>query len=250
MKKVIIFWPVAILFALSLMLSPNFAQADYVIKKIKHTDEFAMMGQTQPAKDEEGTTWMAKDKMRQDEGKDRTTIVRFDLKKIYLIDHAKKTYSEIDLPVDMEKILPPQSKQMFQMIQASASVTATEESQTIKNWKCKKYLVEIALSMMGMSMPIKMEIWASKDVGIDLNLYNKFNAEILSTNPMFKGLAEELKKMEGYPVLTKVSMNIMGAEQKYKEELVSAEEKDAPAGTYDPPKDYSITSFDPMEQKE
>lgn len=240
---------VVLIFAILILYFPSPAKADFHIKKIKHTDAVTIMGQTQPAKDEEGATWMSEDKMREDEGTSKTTIIRFDLKKIFVIDHEKKEYSEIDLPIDLEKALPPEAKQMAQMMQVTPKVTDTEETQKIKDWNCKKYLVEVAISMMGMNMPMKMEMWVTKDLGIDLDLYEKFYSEMISMQPMFKGFADEFKKIDGYPVLTLFSMSMMGTETKYREEVISAEKKDAPPGTYDQPTGYSKASYNPFQQK-
>lgn len=250
MRKKLFFWFTALVFVFSIILCPTQAKADIYIKKIKHTDAVTIMGQTQPAKDEEGATWMAKEKMREDEGENKTTIIRFDLNKIYVIDHTQKTYSEIDLPIDLEKMLPAEAKQMMQMMQVTPKVTETNETKKIKDWNCKKYIVEIGISMMGMNMPMKMEMWVSKDLGIDLKLYEKFYTEFLGLQPMFKDFAEEFKKIEGYPVLTLFSMTMMGTETKYQEEVVSVEKKDAPAGTYDLIQGYSKTeTFNPFQQR-
>jgi len=238
------------LIALSFLISPISSKADFYIKKLRHTDAVTIMGQTQPAKDDEGGTWLAKDKMREDQGENQTFIIRFDLNKIYFLDHSKRTYSEMDLPIDLEKILPPEAKQMMQMMQASSKVTDTSETQKIKNWNCKKYLVEISMSMMGMSMPMKMEMWATKDIGIDLKIYNKFSEEMLALNPMTRNFVEEFKKIDGYPVLTNFSMTMMGAETKYREEVVSVEEKGAPPGIYDLPQGYTKSVYNPFEQRD
>jgi hypothetical protein len=248
MKKSAIFVSLILLLVFAFVLTPAPAQADQVIKAKRHTDAFSMMGQSQPAKDEEVTTWLTKDMMRRDEG-NMMTLVRYDLNKICLIDHSKKTYSEMNLPLDMETVLPPEAKQMLDQMEMSSSVTDTGEIKTINNWQCKKYLVEISVSMMGMSMPIKMDFWASKDLGIDEDLYKKFYAETLSLNPMFQDMVEEFKKIEGYPVRTEFSMSMMGAEQKYWEEVVSVEKMSAPAGTYDLPEGYKKTEFNPFEQQ-
>ena len=250
MNKKIAPWSTILVFVFSIALFPNPAKADTYIKKMKHTDAVTIMGQTQPEKDEEGVTWMSEKKMREDEGTSKSTIVRFDLKKIYVIEHDKKEYTEIDLPIDLEKVLPPEAQQMAQMMQVTAKVTETEETQKIKDWDCKKYLVEISLSMMGMNMPMKMEMWVTKDLDMDLDLYEKFYTEMLALQPMFKGFTEEFKKIEGYPVMTDMTMNMMGSEMKSHEEVVSVEEKNAPDGTYDIPGGYTKSeTFNPFEQK-
>ncbi len=250
MKKKITLCSISLIFLFSLLLSPTQAKADFLIKKKRHTDEVKIMGQTQPAKDEEGATWLGRDKMREDEGQSKSTIVRFDLKKILVLEHDKKQYAEIDLPVDFEKVLPPQAKQMMQMMNVTAKVTETEETQTLNEWGCKKYLVEIGISMMGMEMPMKMEMWVTKDLGIDLDQYEQFYSEMLSLQPMFKDFTEEFKKIDGYPVKTQMTMSMMGTETNSLEEVISVEEMDAPAGTYDIPEGYTKTeTYNPFEQK-
>jgi hypothetical protein len=236
------------LFILCFILSPALARADFLIKKTKHTDAVTVMGQTQPAKDEEGVVWIAKDKMREDMGEE-STIIRFDTNKIYTVNNSLKTYSEIDLPIDMEKILSAESKQMMQAMKLTATLTDTKETQQIRTWNSKKYLLNISASMMGMDMPTTVEIWNTKDLGIDLDLYKKFYSLTLQLNPMFKDAMAELEKMEGITVLEKFSMKTMGVEQKYQEEVVSVEEKDAPAGTYDLPQGYKKTAYNPYGQK-
>lgn len=249
MKKNKIFWITILLLFFLMILFPDLTKADIRIKKIRHTDETtAVMGKPQPAKDEKGITWLTKDKMREDMG-ETSNIVRFDLKKIYInIDHSKKTYSEIDLPVELEKYISPEGKHFMQMTEMTSSITDTGETQKIKDWNCKKYLIEITASMMGMNWPINIEIWACKDIKIDLKAYHKFYGAILSTNPFTKDLSEKFKKIEGFPVVTVFSMKMSGTETRYREEVISVEKKDARAGTYDPPKDYKKIPFNPFGQ--
>lgn len=238
---------VASLFAFVLLLSPILAKGDVLVKKTTHTDEVTMMGQTKPAKDEQGVIWMTKDKMREDTGLN-STIIRLDLNRIFMIDNSAKTYSEIELPVDLEKALPPEAKQMLQMMQVTATVTDTGETQQIRGWNCKKYLAEITFSMMGMNIPTKMEMWTTKDVDIDLDLYKKFSNETLLLNMIPKESTAEFQKMEGFPVLTKTSQTMMGTETKSQEEVISVEKKDAPAGTYDLPQGLTKVPYNPFRQ--
>ena len=172
MKKKVYFLAPAILIIVALAISPGLANADHMIKGKKHTDAFSMMGQSQPEKDEETTTWLGKDKMRQDVG-DTTTLIRLDKNKMYMINHTDKTYSEMDLPFKLEELLPAEAKQMMDSMNISSSITDTGETQTINDWKCKKYLVEISVSMMGMEMPTKMNMWTSEDLGVDLDEFKK-----------------------------------------------------------------------------
>jgi len=236
------------LFIIALVFSPALAHADHLIKGKKHTDAFSMMGQSQPEKDEDMTTWLGNDKMRQDVG-DVTTLIRLDNNKMYIINHADKTYSEMNLPFDLEEMMPPEAKQMLDAMDISSSVTDTGETKTINGWNSKKYLVEISVSMMGMDMPITMDMWTSKDLGIDMKEFKDLYTKTLAANPMFQDFIEDFDKMEGYPVLTEFTMDVMGAQQKYTEQVTSVEKKAAPAGTYELPEGYTKTAYNPFEQR-
>ncbi|HDZ25376.1 hypothetical protein LCGC14_0922070 [marine sediment metagenome] len=234
------------LFAFSTLLSPNLAEADIIIKKNKLT-ESTVMGEIQPAKIEEGKTWIAKNKMREDIA-ESSIIVRLDLNKIYTIDHSKKTYSEIHLPVEIDKVFPPEAKQMMDVMRIkSSSIKETAEIQTIRGWLCQKFLVEVEISMMEMNLPLKIEIWTSRSLGIDLNAYKKLSGAILSLNPFIKDLSKEFEKIEGYPVLTISSVNMMGTETKEREEVVSVEKKNVPAKIFNLPKGYEKIPYNPSE---
>jgi hypothetical protein len=248
MKKKAFLLTQIILIAAALVFSPAVAKADHLIKGKKHTDAFSMMGQSQPEKNEDTTTWIGKDKMKQDVG-DVTTLIRMDKSKMYIISHADKTYSEMDLPFDMEKMLPPEAKQMLDAMEISSSITDTGETKTINNWKSKKYLVEISVSMMGMAMPITMNIWTSKDLGVDLNEFKELYTKTLAANPMFKDFIQDFEKMDGYPIYTEFTMDMMGNQQKYTEEVVSVEKMNAPAGTYELPEGYTKSAFNPFDQR-
>jgi hypothetical protein len=246
MSKKNILWLIASLFAFSILLSPSMAEADILIKKNKLT-ESTVNGQPQPTKVEEGKTWIAEKKLREDIA-ESSIIVRLDLNKIYTIDHAKKTYSEIDLPIEIDKVFPAEAKQIMDVMQIkSSSVREVAEIQTIGSWLCQKFLVEVEISMMEMNVPMKMEIWASKQLGIDLTAYKKFYGAMLSLNPFTKDLSEEFKKIEGYPVLTISSVTTMGTETKDREEVVSVEKKDVPAKTFNLPRGYEKIPYNPFE---
>jgi hypothetical protein len=248
MKKKVFFVIPIILIAFALAFSPAIANADHLIKGKKHTDAFNMMGQSQPEKDEEMTTWLGKDKMRQDVG-EVTTLIRLDKNKMYIINRSDKTYSEMDLPFNLQDMLPPEAQQMLDAMDISSSITDTGETQIINDWNCKKYLVEISVSMMGMGMPIDMNMWTSKDLGVNLSEFKELYTKTLAANPMLKDFIQDFEKIDGYPVLTEFSMDMMGTEQKYREEVVSVEKTGAPAGTYDLPEGYTKSAYNPFDQR-
>lgn len=232
-----------------IFLYPFPLHSDFCIKKIHHFSSKGSLGEQATEREEQGVTWIAKNKLRDDQGKQRSTIIRLDKKKIYILDHNQKTYSEINLPIDLEKALSPKAQKMLDMMEITSSVTDTGETRQIKNWEAHKYVVNISATMMGMDMPIKMEIWSSKETGVNLDVYKKFSDELLSLNPFTKNLVEEFKKIKGYPVLTQTSMKMMGSEMTTCEEVISVEEKESPSGIYQLPQGYQKTEYNPLQQK-
>jgi len=241
MKQRKILWFSGLILFLTLILFPVLAKADIHVKRMVHMDAF--MGQ--PASDDEASMWLAKDKFRYDAARNMTQIVRMDQKKIYMINHGNRSYSEASLPIDLTQALDPQAQQFMQNLKTSVTVTDTGETQKIGKWNCNKYKVSINISMM-MTMTIDMDWWVSKDVEVDLiKLYQKHYGEVLVANPMMGDLVEEIKKIKGFPIKTEFST--MGMNMT--DEVVSIEKEKAPAGTYDVPAGYTKTEYNPFEQR-
>jgi hypothetical protein len=214
------------------------AAADTKIVEQHHADAFEVMGHSQPASDDEVTTWMSDQKMRTDRG-DQSFIVRLDQKKLYIIAHGQNKVLEADLPITLEsiagKMAPMIEKQMAAM-KMTATVTPTDERKTIGEWPVRKYTIDADSQMMNMDI----EMWVTKDVPVDPQAVMDMQAVLSGLQPGMDELTEEMKKIEGYPVQQTITMEMMGAKQKRTQKVVSIEEMEAPAGTYDPPADYSV----------
>jgi hypothetical protein len=232
--------------ALAAALSAPAFCGDTVITKSKHTDAAKMAGREQPAKDSTEVTWFGKDRMRIEEG-DTVTLIRADQKKMYILDTKAKTSSAIDLPFDLKKFVPPDQAPMIEqfMSQMKATVTPSTETKKIKDWNATKYTLALTLPM-GSSMT--QDIWATKDIKFDQAAFNDLYGAMMSTSMGGGALVTEFKKIEGVAVLVERTQTMMGQTVKSREEVTSVEVKDAPEGTYEIPKDFTDTPFDPMAQ--
>lgn len=230
--------------AAALAALPAAARADTVLVQKQHTDAMSMMGHEEPAKDEVIETWMAKDRVART-GSEVDTIVRFDQKKLYVINNNEKSYSTIDLPFDFKSLLPPEQQpmieQMEKMMAMSVTVTPTDETKQIGSWTAKKYV--IGVTAMGMKMDIVS--WNSKEVAIDYPAYRDFVKNASSLQPRSDWM-KKLAEIEGFPVLQETTMTIMGKSFGNRTQLESVSDKPAPAGTYEPPEGYTERKFDPM----
>lgn len=233
-------------FALVAALATPALAADTVVTTTKHTDASKdMMGQEVPAQDSTQVMWIGKDRMRIEEG-DEVTIVRADLKKMFLVRTKDKTYSAIDLPFDMKKYMPPDMAPMMEAMfsQMKVTVTPTTETKKIKDWNATKYTMTMSLPMGG---SVTSDIWATKDVKLEAGYADLMGSKI-SLLPGGAAMAAELKKIEGIQIQSVQTMTMMGQVQKSTEEVAKIETKDAPEGAYDIPKDFKETPFDPMSE--
>lgn len=230
--------------ALTAALASPALCADLMITKSKHADAFKPA--RRPAMDSTETDWVGKDRMRIEDG-DKVTIVRNDLKKIYVLDTKAKTYSTLDIPVDMKKYLPPDRVPTYENMMAKTKITLTPTTETKKigDWNATKYTMTITMPGPGGDVVVNEDIWATKDVKIDRDAWNDLYGAMLSANPGGESLANEIKKLDGLPVLMERSQDLGGTVVKSREEVTAVATKDPPEGAYDLPKDYTEKPFDP-----
>ena len=239
------------------------ARADIYMKQKTHTDEFKMMGQTQPEKDEIMVFWFAENKTRTDQEAGNTSSILLGEKKIlYWLDHNKKTYAE--MPLDLDKLfdeaaeagagedpemaeakkkMPGFMKNMMKgmMGSMSAKVTETGETKKIGDWNCRKYLIEMDMGMAGKT---QSEAWATEDLKIDYALYFTSANAMMASQLGFDKIINEMKKIKGFVVYQTSTTKVMGSEVTSTTELLECSDKSAPAGNYEIPAGYKkVKSF-------
>lgn len=172
--------------------------------------------------------WISGDKLRRDEGADTSYILRLDRGKLYILNHSEKTYSELAV-ADLLKVASPPEAQL------SVKVTATSETKKVGTWNARKYKVDIKNPM---GLHLDTTIWASKDVA-SYQAYNRLASSLAALQPGAVDWARKLETIDGFPVLQEADVEMGGSRFKTREELVSAETLEAPAGAYDVPKGYT-----------
>jgi hypothetical protein len=92
-------------------------------------------------------------------------------------------------------------------------------------------------------------LWASEETPIDFSNYHELYANVMSLQPGMDSMMDEMRKIDGYVLAQEASMSMtmMGETTVTStDEVVSIEELEAPAGTYEPPADYAREDFDYM----
>jgi hypothetical protein len=201
------------------------------------------MGRTTPPVDQEQVTWIGSDRMRTDKG-DSSTIIRLDQKKLYVLHHDEKTYNALDLPIDITTFMPPgMAEQMASMMTFDVTVTPTDESKMVGEWKARRYDVKMSSKM----ADITMTMWATKEVDFDQDAYYAMYEQLNSMSPGLDDMAKEMRKVDGLVIEEEgvTTMTVMGNTTiKRNQTTKSIEDVEPPAGTYDPPADYTEQPFD------
>ena len=225
------------------------ADAEIYIKQNRRTDAYSVMGQSQLEKNEITITWLANDKARTDIGEETSIIVLAEKKIMIMINHEDMTYMEMPLTggdmfgamlqgeqSEEAKKAMEMAKKMAQGMMASmeAKVMETGETKKIKDWNCRKYLIEVSMAM----GKVKSEAWATEDVKIDPRLYFMAANAMMATQQGFENLLKEMQKVKGMIVYQESTSEVMGSEVKMVEEVVEISEKSAPAGAFDVPSGY------------
>ncbi|MCK4858156.1 MAG: DUF4412 domain-containing protein [candidate division Zixibacteria bacterium] len=233
-----------------LLVLPALLQADVFYKMQIKTDAYEIMGQKHPAEEHVVSVWLAKGKAYMDMD---TAAVLVDGEKeiMYMINHSNKSYLEMPMggPAEMAEAMgaegdEDQTAAMKEMMKNMAgtmkfTVTPTDESKKIGEYKCKKYLGDLNAMM----AVVKMEIWATEDIDIDMSLYYQMSSAAMDSFPGYEKLLKEWEKIKRFPVLTTNTTEVVGTTQKTTSELIELTEKDAPKGTYDLPKGYKKTEM-------
>lgn len=232
-----------VLVLLIVFLIAGLAFADTKIVKKVHQDGFSAMGQTQPPRDQDQVIWLTDGKLRFDQ-EGSSSIVLMDEAKLFVLNHAAKSYWEIDLPVDISAMMPAGTGQhLIEMLKMEVDIQPSDETKKVGEWKARRYDMVLTSSMMTM----KTVLWASLDTGIDHEKYLDMYGPMVEMQPGMADLVEKMSSIEGFIVAQEgtMTMPMLGeTEVASREETISIEEAEAPAGTYEKPADYSLEEVD------
>ena len=143
----------------------------------------------------------------------------------------------------MKKYIPAEMAPMLEhMGPMKATLTPTTETKKIQDWDATRYTMTLAMPMGGMTQ----EMWVVKSLVAEYPGWCELAASMMSISPFMGNMAEEMKKLDGMPVLVEISMKMPGGEMKSRETVKSIETKEPAAGLYDLPEGYTEKPFDPM----
>jgi hypothetical protein len=221
------------------------ALADELISIHGHADAVKIGNRSQPPRDTTSTVWLAADRMRRDEG-GMTVLVRLDRNMLYLINHADRTYSQVEVPIDWHKMIPPADLDSFNKYLADneiqVAVKPSAETRQVKAWNARR--VDVALSNKhGLKMDTQM--WLTTDLPL-YAAYNKMSGILAAMQPNAAAWSEKVAQLAGMPVYQVTTITIGQSVSQTREEVASVDNKTAPPGTYDVPQGFKAVPFNPF----
>lgn len=223
----------ALLFAVALAST---AGADTLLRLKAHQDPVEVAGQVrQEAIDTEVEVWIGDGRISRTDDATKLILTGDEL---VVANLERRTYSVLELPIDLDELLPPEARQMAEMMKIDATVTATGESREIGGWKTRGYEVTITNPA---GMAVKIDLWATTDLDVDYAAYRRLASQMMAMQPGGETLLAEMEKIEGIPVLQTTTIDAGGAVVESSEELISSEKKEPPADAYEVPEGFERT---------
>lgn len=188
--------------------------------------------------------WIGDDVVARDDGRTAAILRQTEL---VLVDHESRSFSRLALPADVAAMIPPEMRelagQMMLMLQMHADVTPTDERRRVGRWDARRYAVELTNPM---GMAVTMDLWLSEEVELPVARLEALAEALAEVQPGGAGWVAEINALPGFPVLQETRLAVGDDQITTREELVSIEEKPAPAAAYAPPEGYQETPFDPL----
>jgi hypothetical protein len=88
-------------------------------------------------------------------------------------------------------------------------------------------------------------MWVSKDVPL-FAAYNKMSGVVASLQPNAADWSQKEAALDGFPIYQETTITIGPSSSQTREELVTAETKEFPPGTFDVPAGFRAVPFDPF----
>ncbi len=186
------------------------------------------------------TQYISTDKMRTSDGQ-TDTIFDVASGRMISVDHKKKTYWEASLAevreqfAEVEKMLD-ENPMMAKMLGTATEVDVQKGSGTreVAGYTCEQYLMSIG-------QKFQFELWATSSLKAPAQYYDAQKMVYATMGPMasrFDKLYEEMKKIDGVALYTKIDTGVMGMKIKSVSEATEVRKGPIPADAFEPPAGY------------
>lgn len=219
------------------------AAADQRLVVSFHSDAFEVMKEKIPAAEGTLTYWFGAKAARMDIDQRMSAIVRPG-KKLYLLNHERRTYSEHELPiVNAAQVVGPELGPVITHwavpSEAIEDIRPREVRGKYAGYTCRRTEIEISMPLLDYEID-----WCDSDqLPIDYGAYLSLlgvRAMLMHGAPWMMAIGQ---KLGGFPLYSGMLNFGMGNQFRMTEELTSIRKQAAPKGHYDIPAGYRRTRY-------
>jgi hypothetical protein len=186
------------------------------------------------------TQYITPERMRMSGG-DNDTIVDIEAGKIVQIDHKKKTYYETTFAemqqhfAELEEMLA--SNPMMEKMMGGAAdvrVNKTTSTRNVAGYSCTDHVITLGKSF-------TETVCVTPDLKMPAEYYDASKMLYAMMGPMatrFEKLLDELKKIDGFPLLTDLDMKVMGIDASSLSEVTEVRDGSVAADAFAIPSNY------------
>jgi hypothetical protein len=220
----------AIVVVLVVLICTAFLSADLFIKAERYRND---------KKDGVHDLWLGKDRVAFITPEE-IYIYNKTLKKVRMAAPKQKTYVEADVPLDMSKLLSPETAAGMSRYKIKGTVKRTDKTRIILDKKCVGYEMNQWVDLGGKKVnESKAMIWVYEDIAPGFAIFNELMDIIRQKTNRDEAFRQELLKLKGAQLLLEINQVYQGESIKFRIEVVEISEKDPPAGIYEIPKDFT-----------
>lgn len=181
---------------------------------------------------------------------DRDTVIEYGPGRIVNVDHKKKEYSEVTL-AEMEAAmkaaaqqmeamnaqmasLPPAMREKMQGMMGGGAVAVTKgATRKVAGYDCQDYEVTMGTMVSLRLCATTALVPPAGDAG-----FRRFSSvagagAALAGSPMFKGVVDEMKKVQGFPLAESTSAKVMGRATQTSKEATEVRKDPIAASVFD-----------------
>ncbi len=207
------------------------------------TDEAKLPGQTQPARADTVTLWLADGLARRDNHAG-SLLVDTRQRLLTMVDPHDRTYvrgttAEVfqqlaALAADTLRSPDRKTRLLQSMLDVDARVTDTGEVEVIGGYRCRRWVVEQRFG----TQQTTSEVWLTTDLDVDVTLLQQATQPALAALPGGEDALAELSRLEGMPVWTTSLMQVLGQTTRSETRLVAADLDTVPVSFFLPPEGF------------
>lgn len=173
-------------------------------------------------------------------------ILRADLGKLWLVFHQRKTYWEFDIPVQVDDLVPDESRSLLvegrRMGAALVEISATQDMKTYGDWRAQRWKIEVLQPLLHVSRTV--DLWLHTDPELHLAPYRELRKNAMALGILDEDWTTEILKLGGLTILRDERTEFERRTKHFTTTLVSHREEDIAEDYYSIPDGYAREAFD------